>query len=219
MSPRVRPRRPTTRALLGCGVAAGPVFLGLATVDGATRPDYDPLRHPISSLALGPRGRRQVGNFALSGALAVAGAVGLARTRTLPRTVPGLLAAVGAGLVGAGALRADPVSGYPAGTPPVADPRTTVGKLHDLASTPVFLGLPIAAGTTAVSALRHGERGWAAASAAAAVVHVVAFVEAGGGFAQRPELVRWGGLFQRTSLAAGLGWFSAVCARTLRATR
>jgi hypothetical protein len=115
MSLRARPRRTTTRALLGCGVAAGPVFLGLATVDGATRPDYDPLRHPISSLALGPRGRRQVGNFALSGALAVAGAVGL--------------------------------------------------------------------------------------------------------FAQRPGLVRWGGLFQRTSLAAGLGWFSAVCARTLRTTR
>jgi len=205
-----------TRVLLRCGAAAGPLFLGVATVEGATRPDYDPLRHPISSLAIGPRGWRQVANFAASGALLLAGSAGLARTRALPRTVPALLAAVGAGLVGAGAFRTDPISGYPPGSPPAADPATTAGKLHDLASTPVFLCLPAAAATTAVSALRRGEPGWAAVSGAAAVAHTAGFVVAGGGFAQEPALVRWGGLFQRVSLAAGMGWITAQC---LRATR
>ncbi|MCO1659616.1 DUF998 domain-containing protein [Pseudonocardia humida] len=209
----------TTRALLRCGAAAGPLFLGVATVEGATRPGYDPLRHPISSLAIGPRGWRQVANFAASGALVLAGASGLARTRTLPRTVPALLAAVGAGLAGAGAFRTDPISGYPPGSPPAPDPATTAGRLHDVASTPVFLCLPAAAATTAVSALRPGERGWAAASGAAAAAHFAAFVAAGGGFAQRPRLVRWGGLFQRLSLAAGLGWFAALCTRAIGSAR
>jgi hypothetical protein len=137
----------------------------------------------------------------------------------LPRTVPALLAAVGAGLVGAGAFLSDPISGYPPGTPPSPDPPTTAGRLHDLASAPVFLCLPVAAGTTAVSALRRGETGWAAVSGAAAVADFAAFVRAGGGFAQRPGLVRLGGFFQRVSLAVGLGWFAALCARTAGSAR
>ena len=209
----------TTRALLRCGVAAGPLFLGVATIEGATRPDYDPLRHPISALALGPRGWRQVANFAASGALLLAGAAGLARSGTLPRTVPVLLATVGAGLAGAGAFPTDPISGYPPGTPPATDPQTTAGKLHNLASAPVFLSLPAAAATTAVSALRRGERGWAAVCGGAAVAHLAAFATAGAGFGQQPGLVRWGGLFQRLSLVAGFGWITALCARTLRGVR
>jgi hypothetical protein len=40
-----------TRGLLWCGVAAGPLFLVTALAEGATRADYHPLRHPVSSLA------------------------------------------------------------------------------------------------------------------------------------------------------------------------
>ena len=45
-----------TRRLLRCGLAAGPVFTATFLLEGATRDGYRPLRHPVSSLALGPRG-------------------------------------------------------------------------------------------------------------------------------------------------------------------
>jgi Protein of unknown function (DUF998) len=42
------------RALFVCGVVAGPLFVLVFLIEGAMTPDYDPLRHPVSSLALGP---------------------------------------------------------------------------------------------------------------------------------------------------------------------
>jgi hypothetical protein len=68
-----------TRRLLRCGVAAGPVFVAVFLLEGAVRDGYRPLRHPVSSLALGPRGWIQAGNFAIAGMLFLAGAAGLAR--------------------------------------------------------------------------------------------------------------------------------------------
>jgi hypothetical protein len=61
--------RPTrwTRGLLCCGLAAGPVFVTTFLTDGATRNGYRPSRHPVSSLALGPRGWVQAANFAVTG--------------------------------------------------------------------------------------------------------------------------------------------------------
>jgi hypothetical protein len=45
-----------TRTLLTCGAIAGPMFTVAWLVEGATRADYSPLRHPVSSLALGEFG-------------------------------------------------------------------------------------------------------------------------------------------------------------------
>jgi hypothetical protein len=45
--------------------------------EGATRDGYRPSRHPVSSLALGPRGQVQAANFAVTGTLVLAGAAGL----------------------------------------------------------------------------------------------------------------------------------------------
>ena len=47
-----------TRWLLGCGVAAGPLFTVVYLVEGALRADYRPRRHPVSALAIGERGYR-----------------------------------------------------------------------------------------------------------------------------------------------------------------
>jgi Protein of unknown function (DUF998) len=71
-----RPAR-WTRGLLYCGLAAGPVFVTTFLAEGATRPGYRPSRHPVSSLALGPRGWVQTANFAVTGTLVLAGAAGL----------------------------------------------------------------------------------------------------------------------------------------------
>jgi hypothetical protein len=68
-----------TRALLACGAIAGPLFTIAWALEGATRPGYEPLRHPVSSLELGPLGWTQQANFIVAGALTLGFAVGLRR--------------------------------------------------------------------------------------------------------------------------------------------
>ena len=209
--------------LLRCGVVAGPLFISVFLVEGAVRPDYNPLRHPISSLALGPTGWTQRLNFWVAGGLYAAGALGLWRSQTQPglatRAGPILLSTVGIGLIGAGVFPCDPINGYPPGTADVSG-RTTVGRLHDLFSSPVFLCLPAAAVVYARAASRADDRTWVVVSLAAAVTQLAAFVAAGAGFSQQqPALVPLGGAFQRASVMAGFGWLSAWCARALRVQR
>src|SRR5687768_7651289 len=69
----------STRALLWCGAVGGPLFVVVFLIAGAVRPDYDPLRHPVSSLALTEAGWVQEANFLLTGALFVAFGFGLRR--------------------------------------------------------------------------------------------------------------------------------------------
>lgn len=109
-----------TRRLLRCGVAAGPVFTAVFLLEGAIRDGYRPLRHPVSSLALGSRGWIQAGSFAVTGTLFLAGAAGLARAgdpAAGSRAAPALIGAAGAGLIASAVFTTDPVSGYPPGTP------------------------------------------------------------------------------------------------------
>jgi hypothetical protein len=61
-----------TRRMLRCGVAAGPVSAAVLLLEGAVRDGYLPLRHPVSSLTLGPRGWIQAANLALAGTLFLA---------------------------------------------------------------------------------------------------------------------------------------------------
>jgi hypothetical protein len=41
-----------TKTLLACGMIGAPLFILVFLAEGATRAGYDPLRHPVSSLAL-----------------------------------------------------------------------------------------------------------------------------------------------------------------------
>ena len=137
--------RAVTSALLGCGAVAGPIFLGAASTEGGLRAEYHPMRHPVISLALGPRGGIQTANFAVTGMLMLAGALGLSRAAAdtaRPRSGSVFLAAAGIGLLGSAAFVTDPVSGYPPGTPELLTQRTTPALLHDLFGVPTFLGLP-----------------------------------------------------------------------------
>src|SRR4029450_6133338 len=186
-----------TRRFLWCGVAAGPLFLLTALAEGATRAGYHPLRHPVSSLALGPHGRTRVANFVVPAALSPSSAVGLWRA---PRTVVGtrigtiLIGAAAVGLLGAAAFVTDPVSGYPPGTPNAPGAYTTSGALHDLLSTPMFFGLP-AAGFVFGNWFRNsGNRRWAIYSIGSAVMMLVFFGLASAAFNQVPVLVSFGGL-------------------------
>jgi hypothetical protein len=209
-----------TRRLLRCGVVAGPLFVGTFLLEGATRDAYEPFRHPVSSLAIGPGGWMQRLNFWVTGALYTAGTVGLWRASVQPvrtRVGPVLIGTAALGLVGAGIFVADPHSGYPPGSPPLLSEPTTSGKLHDGFSTPVFLALPAAALVYAHWFARRGQRSWMWGSIAAGVTMLTTFGFAGAGFNQEyPSMVPYGGLFQRISLSITFGWLTALAARALQ---
>jgi hypothetical protein len=213
-----RRSRGVTCSLLGCGAVAGPIFLGTAVAEGAVRADYHPLRHPVSSLALGSRGGVQAANFAVTGLLMLAGTLGLSRAEWAARTRTGpvLLAAAGVGMLGSAAFVTDPVSGYPPGTPDQLTERTTPGLLHDLFGVPTFLGLPTAEAVYAAAFWRGGRRGWAMYSAGSSVAMLATFMLASAAFAQTPALVRFGGLLQRIAVGSGFGWLTAVAVDALR---
>ena len=209
-----------TRRLLAAGAVAGPVFVTTFLVEGATRADYDPLRHPVSSLALGPGRWVQVANFCATGAMYVAFAAGLTRSprsSVRSRVGPWLIGAAGAGMVGSGLFRTDPVSGYPAGTPDVHPGySSSAAALHDAFAVPTFLGLPAAALVFAGSFLRSGRRGWALCSAGTGLVMLVGFGLSSAAFGQAPALVNLGGLFQRATIITGFAWLTALAVRTGR---
>src|SRR3989442_5384250 len=68
-----------TKALLACGVIAGPLFMVVSLVQAFTRPGFDLKRHAISMLSLGDLGWIQITNFELTGLLAIAFAIGIRR--------------------------------------------------------------------------------------------------------------------------------------------
>ena len=210
-----------TRRLLRCGMWAGPVFAATFLAEGAVRGGYQPLRHPVSSLALGPRGWVQTANFAVTGVLCLAGAAGLRLTGDRlagSRAGPVLVAAAGAGLVGSAAFRTDPVGGYPPGTPDTPARFSRAGTAHNLAAVPVFFGLPAAAACYGWRSWRAGQPGFAICCAATAVTMPVTMALAGAGFGQSSRLGRYGGLFQRASIITGFAWLTAVSARALQRT-
>ncbi len=211
---------PLTRALLRCGVVAGPLFVTVFVVEGTKRRDYSPMQQPVSALALGPRGFVQTANFVVAGTLYVAGSRGLSRAGSAnSRLVPALIGAAGIGLLAAALFPTDPVPGYPPGSDTSPPRQTTTGMLHNLASVPVFLGLSASAALSAINAIRRGEHRWTAYSAASGATMLTTTVVAGAGFGQAPRLVDVAGLFQRVSIITGFSWVSIACARALRTSR
>jgi Protein of unknown function (DUF998) len=208
-----------TRRLLRCGVAAGPVFIAAFLVEGAVRDGYRPLRHPVSSLALGSRGWIQTGNFAVAGTLFLAGAAGLARAgdpAASRRAAPALIGAAGAGLIGAALFPTDPVSGYPPQTPDALTGPSRTGTAHNVAAVPVFFGLPAAALASGWRSWRAGQRRFGLYSAGTAVTMLATMALAAAGFGQSPRLVHLGGLFQRASIITGFAWLTALSVRALQ---
>lgn len=209
-------RAARTRRLLRCGVAAGPVFATVFLAEGAARPGYRPLRHPVSTLALGPRGWVQTANFAVCATALLGTAVGLAGADGAGRATESLIGAAGLGLIASAAFPSDPTSGYPPGTPGAADPPTPAGIAHALSAVPVFCGLSAAALVTARRSWRAGQRGFAAYSLGTGIGVLATSALAGAGFGQVPRLVDRGGLVQRISIIGALAWVSTLSLREIR---
>ena len=208
------------KALLVCGAIAGPVFTVAWMVAGATRADYDPLRHPISSLAVGELGWAQTANFTVTGLLTLAFAVGL--RRRLPSQGgstwgPPLIGVIAIGLLGAGMFVTDPMNGYPPGTPDLPLQYSVQGRLHRLFSAFVFLGLPIACFVFARFFARQRVRSWMTYSAVTGIAFVIMFVLTSVAFAQVKGLVNHAGLFQRGTLTIGWAWLTLLAVYLLKA--
>jgi hypothetical protein len=164
-----------TKTLLAYGVAAGPLFVLVAGVQAVTRHGFDLRHHAASLLSNGPLGWIQITNFLLTGLMTVAAAVGVRRA-TRSTWAPRLLAGYGAGLIGAGLFVADPMNGFPVGTPAGAPTHVSWhGMLHFAIGGLGFLSLIAACYVLARRFARQGRRGWAAYSVATGTAFFAAF--------------------------------------------
>ena len=200
--------------LLACGAIAGPLFVTAFVVQGAARTDYNPIRHSISTLALGSEfGWIQILNFVVAGLLTLAFAVGARRVLQLQKGStwgPLLIGLYAVGLLGAGVFVTDPDAGYPPGTPTKIQDPSLHGVLHNLSA---GLGLPALLAACFVFArwfAARSERGWALYSALSGAVFLITVVLASYGFPRTEGLGEVGGLFQRISVVCGWVWLTAL---------
>jgi hypothetical protein len=205
-----------TRSLLGYGVLAGPFYLVVGLAQALTRDGYEIARHDLSLLANGPLGWIQIANLVLSGLMTIAAALGMRRalaTRGAGAWGPRLVAGYGIGLVLAGAFVADPMNGFPLGTPdgpPVEF--TWHGFGHLIAGALGFLALVSGCLVFARWFARQGRRGWAAYSAASGVLFLAAFAGIASG-SQSPAVVLgfWAGV------VIAWAWLAAISVHLYRA--
>ena len=141
--------RPTggVKTLLGAGAAAGPLYLSVGVVQGLVRDGFDFARHPLSVLANGPGGWIQTANFAITGLLVLAAAVGVGRVLGRgSRAMTWLLGAYGVAMIAAAIFPADPVDGFPPGTPEgFPTSISTTGLLHFVSGALAFAFLAFSA--------------------------------------------------------------------------
>lgn len=163
-----------TRALVVCGIIAGPLFIVVASIQALTRDGFDLGRHAISALSLGNLGWIQRANSVVAGVLMVAFAVGARRVLFLGRGAmwsPRLLGAFGVGLIVAGIFVTDPALGFPPGTPNVMpDELSWHAVVHSIGFVLAFLSLTAACVVFARRYAALRQRAWAVYSVATAVV-------------------------------------------------
>jgi Protein of unknown function (DUF998) len=198
-----------TRALLACGVAAGPLFIVAGLLQASTRDGFDLGRHQLSLLSLGDLGWIQTTNFVLSGLLFLGGAAGMRRVLRPDRGGtwgPLLVGGYGVGLLAAGVFAADPAFGFPPGTPEGApDQLSWHGALHFALSTLGFLSLIVGCFVLARGFAAKRKRGLATYSLATGV----AFLVATAAFAARQDQESVNVLFFVVAVFA-LGWVSVI---------
>jgi hypothetical protein len=166
-----------TRSLLGYGVLVGPFYLAVGLIQALVRDGFDFGRHPLSVLANGPGGWVQTANFAVSGAMVIAAALGIARVlRPQSRAASWALGVFGASMLAAAVFTADPVDGFPVGTPSgVPETLSTSGLLHALSGAIGFLALAVSCFLMGAAMSRRNERALARLSWASGLAVVLGF--------------------------------------------
>jgi hypothetical protein len=203
----------SSRALLICGLIAGPFYLVVGLIQALTRPGFDILRHDLSLLANGELGWIQISNLVLTGLLVGAFAVGMRQALPAGRGRtwgPILLAVYGVGLVGAGFFTADPAFGFPPGTPADAHAMSWHGLLHFICGGVGFLALIAACFVLARRFASRRQRGWAAYSLATGVIFFAAFAGIVTGSGQS-----WSVMGFWIGVVVAWAWISAIAVKLL----
>lgn len=205
-----------TRSLLGYGLLAGPFYLVAGLIEALTRPGFQLARHDLSLLANGPFGWAHIAVLALTGLMTIAAAAGLRRAlagNPGGRWGPRLVAGYGLGLVGAGVFIADPMNGFPVGTPDGPPVHPTVhGFLHIVTGGLGFLCLIAATFVLARTFARSGRNGWAWYSRTTGVAFLTGFAGIASGSSSAPVVL---GFWAAVTLA--FAWLAALSLHLYRA--
>lgn len=192
--------QPSRRAelLLACVALGAPLFVATFLIEGARRKGYDPIREPVSALALGERGWIQRANFIGTGLLMIAGSMGLRQSKSPAGAEslwgPRLVGAYAVGLIGAGLFVMDPMGSRAADQAAIVPQQTHV--LHDTFSLVVFGSLICACFVYAREFARGGRGDWAIYSMASGTLVASGVVLFGRGFAGGSRLTPVAGLIQ-----------------------
>lgn len=199
-----------TRFLLRLGVVAGPVYLLLGLIQAFVRDGFDLARHPLSVLVHGPGGWVQTANFVLTGLMVIAAAVGFRRVLgAWSRSVSWPLGLYGVGMLVAAAIPADPLDGFPPGTPEgFPESFSTSGLVHFAAGGLGFTFLAVSCLAAAAALSHHGARGLAWFSGASGVLALLGFFA---GPAIAPIAPATLGIW--VTVVVGWTWLSVVSAR------
>jgi hypothetical protein len=214
MSPQFNSNDSRTKAtpLLYCGVVAGPVFTVVAVIEMLTRSGFDLRRHDLSLLSNGSLGWIQISNFILAGVLTIAAALGMRRVLRSGRGstwAPILIAIYGLGYIGAGVFVADPMNGFPPGTPNgLPGSASWHSWMHLISGSLGFIALIAACFTFARRFSGQGQRGWMAYSVATGIVVLAAVIGISSGSQSAATII---GFFIAATL--GWAWLSAVSLR------
>jgi Protein of unknown function (DUF998) len=160
--------RNLTRSLLAVGALAGPLYVGVGALEVLLREGFDIRRHALSLMSNGVLGWIQITSFLLSGAFVIIGAIGVRQAwkgSAAGAAGPLLLGLYGLGLIGAGLFVADPMDGFPPGTPPGPPAALSWhGPLHFLAGGIGFFALIAACLVIARRFLSNRQPAWAYSS-------------------------------------------------------
>lgn len=198
---RAAPAAREPRPLLLAGQVAGPAYVVIGALEAALRDGFDVTRHSLSLLANGSWGWVHSAMMVGTGLLTVAGAAGLRRAPTVvPRWAAWGVGLFGLGIAVAGLLRADPMDGFPPGTPDGPPESVTWHGIGHLAAGGVgFLGLIAACVVVARWSSRQGRRGFAGFSLLTGVYYLVSFLGIASGAGNRAVNLAF-------CAAVGLGW-------------
>jgi hypothetical protein len=208
-----------TKSLLGYLVLAGPFYVLVSLAQALTRAEFSLRRDEWSLLALGHLGWIQMANLALTGAMVIAGAVGMRRAvgrAALDGPWPSrLLAGYGAGLVFAGLFRADPADGFPAGAPAgPAQHLSTHGMLHLLSGSVGFVCLIAACFVIARGMRRRGASRQALVARLVGGLFALAFLGLASGDGSAGINLGF-----TTAVIVTFGWLSYTAVRVYRTVR
>jgi hypothetical protein len=153
-----------TRALLACGVVAGPLYVTATMIQALTRDGFDLRQHRFTVLTTGDLGWVHQSNMLLVGLLTVLFAVGVSQVLRAGRGAawgPRLLGLLGVAYIFGGVWTADPVAGFPPGTTPEMVETTWQGALQNASRGASSLALIAASLVFARWFAAEGRRAWA----------------------------------------------------------